>query len=127
MVSATIIGNLGSEPSVRKTTNGTEIVELRVASQDGKDKTSWWTCKFFGNKAGETALKFAKKGSSVFIIGKAEIEEWGEGDAKKSKPVIIGTHFEFGPSRPEGGEKSAKPAKKESVDDDQGDQNSVPF
>lgn len=113
MVSATIIGNLGANPESRKTTNGTEIVELRVASQDGKDKTSWWTCKFFGNKAGETALKFAKKGSSVVVVGKAEIEEWGEGDAKKSKPVIIGSHFEFGPSRPEGSEKAVKSVKKE--------------
>ena len=125
MVSATIIGNLGAAPESRKTANGTEIVELRVASQDGKDKTSWWTCKFFGNKAGETALKFAKKGSSVVVVGKAEIEEWGEGDAKKSKPVIIGTHFEFGPSRPEGGEKSAKVEKGPIQQED--DQNSVPF
>lgn len=125
MVSATIIGNLGAAPESRKTTNGTEIVELRVASQDGKDKTSWWTCKFFGNKAGETALKFAKKGSSVVVVGKAEIEEWGEGDAKKSKPVIIGTHFEFGPSRPEGGEKSSKVEKGPIQQED--DQNSVPF
>ena len=125
MVSATIIGNLGAAPESRKTGNGTEIVELRIASQDGKDKTSWWTCKFFGNKAGETALKFAKKGSSVVVVGKAEIEEWGEGDAKKSKPVIIGTHFEFGPSRPEGGEKSAKVEKGPIQQED--DQNSVPF
>jgi single-strand DNA-binding protein len=125
MVSATIIGNLGSEPSVRKTGSGTEIVELRIASQDGKDKTSWWTAKFFGNKAGETALKFAKKGSSVVVVGKVEIEEWGEGDAKKSKPVIIGSHFEFGPSRPDGEKSNSKPAKKEEDGDQSSD--SVPF
>ena len=126
MVSATIIGNLGANPESRKTGNGTEIVELRIASQDGKDKTGWWTAKFFGNKAGETALKFAKKGSSVVVVGKVEIEEWGEGDAKKSKPVIIGSHFEFGPSRPDG-EKSADKPKSAKKQDDESDQNSVPF
>lgn len=127
MVSVTINGNLGAAPESRKTNSGLEIVELRIASQDTKDKTSWWTVKFFNNKAGETALKYAKKGSSVVVIGKAEIEEWGEGDAKKSKPVINGYHFEFGPSRPDGEKSAPKADKKKEEEQDSDDQNSVPF
>lgn len=120
--SISIIGNAGADPEIRKTNNGLEIVELRVASQDGKDKTSWWTCKFLGNKAGETVAKHVKKGSSVMVIGRTETEEWGEGDKKKSKVVVIASDFSFVGGAKSGGEKSAPkqekgPAQQEESDD----------
>jgi single-strand DNA-binding protein len=126
-VSISIVGNVGNEPEVRKTNSGLEIVEIRVASQDGKDKTSWWTCKFFGNKAGETVSKHVKKGSSVMVIGTAEEETWGEGDKKKSKIVVNASSFSFVGGAKSGGEKSAdKPKSAQKQEDDNG-QDSVPF
>ncbi len=121
--SISVIGNVGNEPEVRKTNNGLEIVEIRVASQDGKDKTSWWTCKFFGNKAGETVAKYVKKGSSVMVVGTAEEETWGEGDKKKSKIVVNASAFSFIGGAKSGGEKSDKPKSAPKQEDDDG----VPF
>ena len=126
-VSISIVGNVGNEPEVRKTNNGLEIIEIRVASQDGKDKTSWWTCKFFGNKAGETVAKYAKKGSSVMVVGTAEEETWEKDGKKNSKIVVNASSFSFIGGAKSGGEKSAdKPKSAPKQEDDDG-QDSVPF
>ncbi|MBV6513806.1 MAG: Single-stranded DNA-binding protein [Ignavibacteriaceae bacterium] len=129
-VTASIIGNLGADPEVRTTSNGTKIVELRLASQDGKDKTSWWTAKFINSKAGEIAEKYAKKGSSVLISGLLEEETWEKDGQKKSKIVLNASTLNFLNSG-KGGEKSSAPKadnkqntpKQEEPSDDQ----DVPF
>lgn len=91
----TIAGNLCTDPELRKTNSGLEIVEIRIASNDTKDKTTYWTAKFFGNKAGEVALKYAKKGSSVFVSGSAEEETWEKEGVKQSKIVCVASQFNF--------------------------------
>lgn len=105
---AQIIGNLGADPESRTTVNGTKIVELRIASQDGKDKTSWWTAKFINNKAGEIAEKYAKKGSSVVVSGLMEEETWEKEGQKKSKVVLVASTLNF-LSSGKGGENTATP------------------
>lgn len=126
--SISIIGNAGADPEIRKTNNGLEIVELRVASQDGKDKTSWWTCKFLGNKAGETVAKHVKKGSSVMVVGRTETEEWEKDGKKNSKVVVLASDFSFVGGTKSGGEKSAdKPKSAPKQEDGENDQNSIPF
>lgn len=117
-----IVGNLGCDPEVRTTNSGLEIVELRIASQDGKDKTSWWTAKFLGNKHGETAKKFAKKGSSVMVGGLADEEVWEKDGKKNSKIVVIAHSFNFLGSKSDGapkaeGKPAAKTASKEESED----------
>ncbi len=124
--SITIIGNAGADPEIRKTNNGLEIVELRVASQDGKDKTSWWTCKFLGNKAGETVAKHVKKGSSVMVIGRTETEEWEKDGKKNSKVVVLASDFSFVGGAKTGGEKSASKQEKGPIQEEQND-DGVPF
>ena len=131
-VPASIIGNLGADPEFRTTANGTKIVELRIASQDGKDKTSWWTAKFINNKAGEIAEKYAKKGSSVVVSGLMEEETWEKDGQKKSKVVLVASTLNF-LSSGKGGENTItpKPATKtqpkvESTQDN-GDSEDIPF
>jgi single stranded DNA-binding protein len=91
----TIAGNLCADPELRKTNGGLEIVELRIATDQGKDKTVYFTAKFFNNKAGEVALKYAKKGSSVFVAGSADEESWEKDGQKFSKIVCNATQFNF--------------------------------
>jgi single-strand DNA-binding protein len=125
-VSISIVGNVGNEPEVRKTNNGLEIIEIRVASQDGKDKTSWWTCKFFGNKAGETVAKYVKKGSSVMVVGTAEEETWEKDGKKNSKIVVNASAFSFVGGTKSGGEKSAQKQEKTPAQQEESD-DGVPF
>ena len=131
-VTASIIGNLGADPEVRTTSNGAKIVELRLASKDGKDKTSWWAAKFINSKAGEIAEKYAKKGSSVLVSGLLEEETWEKDGQKKSKIVLNASTLNFLNSG-KGSEKSSAPktaAKNQPQTQEPGDENdseSIPF
>ena len=130
-VPSSIIGNLGADPEARTTANGTKIVELRIASQDGKDKTSWWTAKFINNKAGEIAEKYAKKGSSVVVTGLMEEETWEKNGEKKSKIVLVASTLNFlssgkGGENKDGQKPSTKTPQKVEEDGPENDE-SIPF
>lgn len=101
-----IVGNLCEDPQTRVTSSGMEIVEARIASSEGKDKTTFWTAKFFGNKAGEILAQYAKKGSGVMISGSTEEETWEKDGQKRSKMVCIAHSFGF----IGGGKQEDKPA-----------------
>ncbi len=124
--SITVIGNAAGPAEVRKTNSGLEVVELRVASQDGKDKTSWWTCKFLGNKAGETVAKHVKKGSSVMVTGLADEETWEKDGKKNSKIVVLASSFSFIGGTKSDGAKSENPKSAPKQEEDE-ESDSVPF
>lgn len=122
--SLTIVGNLVEEPQI-KGKDGT-IVELRIASTEGKDKTVYMTTKFYNNKAGEIAAKYAKKGSSVFVTGNLEEETWNDKEGqKRSKIVCVANSFSFtgGGAKKSDGEAPKKQAASSPEPDDQ----DVPF
>lgn len=129
-VPITIIGNAVDAAEVRTTNSGLEIVELRIASNDGKDKTSFWTAKFFANKAGETVKKYVKKGSMVVVSGLAEEETWEAKDGQKKSKIVCSAHsFNFLGGKSEGapkaeGKPAAKTASKEESEDSS---ESIPF
>lgn len=67
----TIIGRLGSEPELRYTKEGTEIVSFRVAvntKEQGQDTTTWYSVSVFG-KQGENCKQYLSKGSMIFVQG----------------------------------------------------------
>ena len=74
-----LAGNLGGDPELRYTPNGTPVTSFSVASnerwtdQDGQtqDRTIWWRVKVWG-KQGETVSQYLKKGSQVFIEGRMD-------------------------------------------------------
>lgn len=123
MTSLTIVGNLVADPENRKTNSGLEITELRIASNEGKDKTVFWSVKFIANKAGEVASKYAKKGSLVAVTGRVDEESWEKDGVKKSKLYCIADSFTFVGGKPEG-----TAAKKEAPKtEQQEDSESIPF
>jgi len=74
----TLIGNLGSDPVMRMTTNGTPVTSFSLAvnktwTQNGEkhDKTTWFriTC---WRKLAETVQTYLRKGSQVCVIGEVE-------------------------------------------------------
>lgn len=128
MTSITIIGNACAEPEIRATNSGMQIVELRIASNEGKDKTVFWTTKFLGNKAGEVAAKYVKKGSLIAVTGSVDEESWESNGQKKSKMICLANSFNFVGGKPEGtAATTAKPksAPQQNQDDDNGE--SIPF
>jgi single-strand DNA-binding protein len=66
-----IAGNLGTDPEVRFTNNGTKVTTLRIAcntKKAGKDETTWWRVTIWGDQF-DKMVSFLKKGSSVIVHG----------------------------------------------------------
>ena len=83
----TLIGNLGADPEVRSTNNGSRVATLSLAtsrqwnSQAGErqEKTEWhrvvcWNNK--GSQLADLAEKFMKKGDKIYVEGRIEYRTW---------------------------------------------------
>ena len=79
-----LIGNLGADPEVRFTANGTAVTNLSIATNESwrdkqtgeqQEKTEWHRIVLFGRNA-ETAGEYLSKGRSVYIEGKLQTRKW---------------------------------------------------
>ena len=75
-----LIGNLGRDPELRYTPEGTPVCNFSVAtteawtskSGDKQEKTEWHRISMWG-KLGEIAGQYLKKGRQVYEIGRAHV------------------------------------------------------
>lgn len=78
-----IVGNLGRDPELRYTPQGSAVCNISVAtSEKRKDKTgelqditTWFRVTLWERQA-ENASKYLTKGSPVYIEGRLRVEEW---------------------------------------------------
>jgi len=115
-----VIGHAGKDPEMKYLDTGTALTKFRVAvRRPVKDKsgidTDWFECVFFGKQA-ERAGSFIKKGTLVSIVGTGKIEQWGEGENKRSKFSIQGDTFYL--LTPKGKQDEAIPASGSKTGDD---------
>jgi single-strand DNA-binding protein len=82
-----LIGNLGADPEVRSTNNGSRVATLSVAtsrqwtgqSGEKQEKTEWHRVICWNNKGSglaDIAEKFLKKGDRVYVEGRIEYRTW---------------------------------------------------
>ena len=78
-----LIGNLGQDPEVKSFQNGGRIANLRIATSENwkdkntgerKEKTEWHSVAIFNENLANTAERFLRKGSKVYIEGQLERE-----------------------------------------------------
>ena len=88
---AILVGNLGKDPEMRYTPNGVPVCYFPMAtSETYKDrnsgeritKTEWHNIVIWRGMA-ETAEKFLKKGSQVYIEGKIKTRSWEDQQGQK--------------------------------------------
>jgi len=79
-----LVGNLGADPDVRHTNNGSMVCNLRLATtRSWKDKqtgqtveeTEWSIVVIFG-KLAEIAAQYLKKGAQIYIEGRLRTRKW---------------------------------------------------
>lgn len=79
-----IVGNLGRDPEVRYTPNGSAVANVTIAtseqwkdkqSGENKDKTEWHRVVFF-NRLAEIVSEYLKKGSQIYIEGSLRTNKW---------------------------------------------------
>ena len=81
-----LIGNLGADPEVRYSQNGTAVANFRVATTEtwkkegGKEEqTEWHRVVTFGRLA-EICGEYLSKGSKVYIEGRIQTRKWEDRD-----------------------------------------------
>jgi single-strand DNA-binding protein len=120
-----IVGNLGRDPELRYTPQGTAVCSFSVATNEKKkdktgelqDITTWFRITLWRNQA-EVASKYLTKGSQVYIEGNLRVEEWTdrEGGQRYSLEVnATDMHF-IGGGR--GDEFSSEPSSQTKFSDD---------
>jgi single-strand DNA-binding protein len=95
-----LLGNLGRDPEVRTSQDGSKIVNLSIATSETwkdratgerKEKTEWHRVVIFNPNLADVAERFLKKGSSVYVEGAIQTRKWTDksGAEKYSTEVVI--------------------------------------
>lgn len=85
-----IIGNIGAEPEMRFTANGSPVTSFRIAVNrvrsgtdgDRKEETEWFSVVTW-NKLAETCNQFLGKGRRVYVEGRLQTRSWDGQDGQK--------------------------------------------
>ena len=109
-----LVGNLGRDPELRYTPQGTAVCSFSVATSERKKSaagdqqeiTTWFRVTLWDKRA-EVASKYLTKGSPVYIEGRLRMEEYTDRDGKQRQSLEVqATEMQFiGSNRPaeEGG------------------------
>ena len=103
-----IVGNLGRDPEVRYTPNGSAVCNVSVAttrtwknkdSGDKNEETEWHRVVFY-DKLAEIAGEYLKKGRSVYVEGRLKTRKWQDKDGvEKYTTEIVATDMQMLGSR----------------------------
>ncbi|HEV3468764.1 MAG TPA: single-stranded DNA-binding protein [Pyrinomonadaceae bacterium] len=91
-----VVGNLGRDPEMRFTPQGTAVCSFTMASNERRrdkageqqDVTTWFRVTVWGKQA-ETASKYLTKGRQVYVEGRLHVEEWTDRDGRARHTLEI--------------------------------------
>ena len=95
-----LIGNLGRDPEIRSTQDGTRVANLSVATSDTwrdkatgerKERTEWHRVVIFNDKLVEIVEKYLKKGSKLYLEGALQTRKWTDnsGQERYTTEVVL--------------------------------------
>jgi len=85
-----LVGNIGTKPEVKYSSNGSAIANLSVAtsetwndknSGEKQEKTEWHRVSLYG-KLAEIAGQYLDRGSKVYVEGKLQTRKWQDKDGQ---------------------------------------------
>jgi single-strand DNA-binding protein len=98
-----LVGNLGRDPELRYTPQGSAVCDFSMATNEKKrdksgelqDVTTWFKITLWGKQA-ENGAKYLTKGSPVYIEGRLRVEEWTDRDGNNRYTLAVhGTDMQF--------------------------------
>jgi single-strand DNA-binding protein len=103
-----LIGNLGKDPEIKYTPNGTAVARIVLAtnerfkdkSGEWKDRVEWHTVVLWKRLA-EIAGEHLKKGNKAYIDGRLETRAWEKDGETRYTTSIIASDLILLGSRPE--------------------------
>ena len=87
-----LVGNLGDDPKVSNTNNGTKIVNMNLATSESwkdrstgerKERTEWHRIVIFNSALADVAEKYLRKGSKVYLEGQLQTRSWEDSSGQK--------------------------------------------
>jgi single-strand DNA-binding protein len=95
-----LIGNLGRDPEIRSTQDGTRVANLSVAtsetwrdkaSGERRERTEWHRVVIFNERLVELAEKYLRKGSKVYLEGQLQTRKWTDqsGQERYTTEVVL--------------------------------------
>lgn len=95
-----LIGNLGKDPEIRSTQNGSRIANLTLATSESwkdkatgerKEKTEWHRVSIYNDNLVGIVERFLHKGSKVYLEGQLETRKWTDKDGieKYTTEVVL--------------------------------------
>lgn len=95
-----LIGNLGRDPEIRQTNQGSRLANLSLATSDQwtdkqsgerRERTEWHRVVIFDDKLVEVVERFLKKGSKIYVEGSLQTRKWQDqnGQDRYSTEVVL--------------------------------------
>ncbi|HWS88597.1 MAG TPA: single-stranded DNA-binding protein [Pyrinomonadaceae bacterium] len=91
-----IVGNLGRDPELSYTPQGTAVCKFSVATNERRrdkageqqDITTWFRVTVWGKQA-ENVSRYLSKGRKVYIQGRLHVEEWTDREGKPRQSLEV--------------------------------------
>jgi single-strand DNA-binding protein len=95
-----LVGNLGRDPEIRSTNDGTRIANLALATSESwrdrnsgerKERTEWHRVVIFNERLVEIAEKYLRKGSKIYVEGALQTRKWTDNNQQErySTEVVL--------------------------------------
>jgi single-strand DNA-binding protein len=95
-----LVGNLGRDPEIRSTQDGTKVANLSLAtsetwrdrnSGERRERTEWHRVVIFNEKLCEVAEKYLRKGSKLYVEGQLQTRKWTDqqGQERYTTEVVL--------------------------------------
>jgi single-strand DNA-binding protein len=95
-----LIGNLGRDPEIRTTQDGTKVCNLSVATSENwrdknsgerREKTEWHRVVVFNDRLVDVIERYLKKGAKVYLEGALQTRKWTDqsGQEKYTTEIVL--------------------------------------
>lgn len=97
---ATVLGNLGKDPEVRRLNSGDPVCNLSVATSESwrdkstgekREKTEWHNVVVFHEATVKFLENYAQKGTTVYVEGQLQTRKWTDqqGVEKFTTEIVV--------------------------------------
>jgi single-strand DNA-binding protein len=113
----TLIGNLGSDPEIRTTSNGSKVATFSLATSrqwnspggEKQEKTEWHRCVVWNTKfstLADVVERYCKKGDRLYVEGRIDYSQWKdkEGQTRYTTEINVRELLMLGGGGGRGGE-----------------------
>ena len=95
-----LVGNLGRDPEIRSTQDGTRVANLSLATSENwrdrntgerRERTEWHRVVIFNERLAEVAEKYLQKGSKIYVEGQLQTRKWTDqsGQERYTTEVVL--------------------------------------